>query len=528
MDLKTGETNILDFAGNAIAVGFEGGQSYAVSPAAVISNGFATITALDGLPFSSSTKDKPQAKVWNYGGKWWCVFGVSGGTKVFRLDGTAWKPVITISSSASGRADCVVDNDLVHILIYKGESKTSDLYTLKYDGGNASYKLWSERPSSSGISFPAGSETATLTVDDRGRMWVATDVVTDIQVWWSDAPYTSWSAPINLASNINADDICVVTKMKGGMIGVFWSNQNTRQYGFRTHKDSDAPTVWSADEQPASQSAISNIGAGMADDHMNIKVASDGTLYCAAKTGYDKVGYPRVILLVRRPSGSWDNLYPVTMNNGSDMEGTQAIVVLNEVLGKVKVVYTTITNGGDIDYRESLTSKISFGEKRTLITGGGSNYNFATSTNQNYNPEIVILATNQNTSPLEVVGVLASDVAPPGMRVASNYVATPAYFPNYGKGGQWQNEERLVSGARISPNPFTSTAKVYYTVPETGPYSLTLLDSRGSKITVLKQGWAEAGKEVWSMVDGTFLSKGVYFVTLNTMHKTATTKIMKN
>ena len=35
-------------------------------------------------------------------------------------------------------------------------------------------------------------------------------------------------------------------------------------------------------------------GAGMADDHMNVAVASDGTLYAAVKTSYDTAGYPKM------------------------------------------------------------------------------------------------------------------------------------------------------------------------------------------------------------------------------------------
>ena len=47
----------------------------------------------------------------------------------------------------------------------------------------------------------------------------------------------------------------------------------------------------------------------MADDHLNVAVHSNGTMYVAAKTSYS--GSPKMILLVRRPNGTWDNMYSV-------------------------------------------------------------------------------------------------------------------------------------------------------------------------------------------------------------------------
>ena len=41
----------------------------------------------------------------------------------------------------------------------------------------------------------------------------------------------------------------------------------------------------------------------MADDHIHLAVASNGTLYAAVKTSYDSSGYPKIALLVRRRVG---------------------------------------------------------------------------------------------------------------------------------------------------------------------------------------------------------------------------------
>lgn len=82
------------------------------------------------------------------------------------------------------------------------------------------------------------------------------------------------------------------------------------------------PLQWMADELPASQSAL-DVGNRMADDHLIMKVAADGTLYCTVKTSYDTNNFPQISLLVRRPGGTWDDLYLVADS------GTRGIALLN-------------------------------------------------------------------------------------------------------------------------------------------------------------------------------------------------------
>ncbi|MBO9681176.1 MAG: T9SS type A sorting domain-containing protein, partial [Flavisolibacter sp.] len=420
LDVKDAGTGIKDATGNALSGGFTTGESYTIVPLTA-SYGFVSVTPLSSIPFNSDTQFKPQGKTWYYDGKWWCAINpAAGGTHIYRLDGTTWTDVLSFSDG--GRTDCWVVGNLVHILIYRGTLE-SKLVSIEYDPANGTYKRWSQRTSATPISFPAGTEVATITVDGTGRLWTtstkesATAGFRDVLVWYSDGPnYTSWSAPITIATNISNDDISAITKLPG-KIGVLWSNQTTGLFGFKTHSDASAPADWSSDEMPASQSAISG-NPRMADDHISMVVASDGTLYAAIKTSYNSAALPIVGLLVRHPNGTWDDLH--TVATGSE-GGTQPIVVVNEQLGKVKVIYTTQTNGGDIVYKESKTSSISFGIVKTLISGGGPIYNFASSTHQVYNPDVVILATKINPGlPNEVVSVLASDKASaPAVQVLS-------------------------------------------------------------------------------------------------------------
>lgn len=514
LDVKGDNTGITDAAGNGLNGGYGNGQTYTVNISSP--QGFRSFMDLDPVPIASATREIPQTKVWHYAGKWWAVAATSAGTKILRLDNTSWTDVLTIATATNSRSDCRVVGNLVHLLLYRGASSTSYLVSLEYDAVLNTYKRWTQRTSNVSIVFEAGTITATLDIDGTGRMWIASNSNGNMLVRWSDAPYSSWSAPVTISSGGISEDICAVTALPG-KIGVFWSNQHAKRFGFKTHIDGADPAVWSADEVPAGQSAL-NEGAGMADDHLNIVPASDGTLYCAVKTGYNKEGLATMALLVRRPDNTWDNLYPVT----SSKEGNRPVVVLNEAAGKIKVMYSTHnvnfngTRSGDIIYRESSTSAISFGPPVTLMSGGGNdNLEYTTSAHQSYNPAVVVWATNESVSPLNAVGVLASDDVLP--ETIARVSTVPALIEDDDNEGRWL----------VYPNPFAAGATVNFILTARGQYSIILYDGKGKRIRVLRQGWAEAGILNAVSVDGSHLPGGLYYIKVQAGGKIRTLKLLK-
>jgi hypothetical protein len=503
LDVKDNNTGITDAGGNALAGGFTNGQTYVVNT----SQGFNSFLDIDPVSISSATRETPQAKVWNHAGKWWAVLPTSGGTKVMRLDKTTWTDVLTITDAANTRADCRVAGNLVHILLFREITSASYFVSLEYDPALNTYKFWTQRTSNVSIQFEPGTVTATLAIDTTKRIWIASNSFGNMLVRWSDPPYSTFSSPINIESGATEKDICAVTALPG-KIGVLWSNQNARRFGFKTHQDGANPTVWSADEMPAAQSAL-NVGDGMGDYQLNMVTAADGTLYSAVKTAYDKDGFPTIALLVRRPNNSWDHLYPVT----SSKEGDRPFVVLNEATGKVKVFYTTHLDhfggirSGDILYRESSTSAISFGPPVTLINGHGSNsLIYTTSTHQPYDAAIVVLMTNESVSPMKAVGILATDGASLSQGNGNDSIQ-----------GKWL----------VRPNPFTNSTIVDFRPPQSGRYSITLYDSKGRKIRVLRQGWADAGRSTVVDVDGSWLANELYYIRIQVGGQTQTLKILK-
>jgi hypothetical protein len=433
-----------------------------------------SVTHLSPLEISSNTAEKPQSKIWKYACTYWTVLPDLTGTHIWRLDGTSWTKVLTISTRTIGKADCKVVDNVTHILLFRGGETASNLVSVEYDTYNNSYKLWSKRTSSPAIQELRG--TATIDIDSKGRMWLASNGINTLNVRWSDSPYTEWSAPITIASGLMTDDIGAIIALPN-KIGVFWTDQNTRRFGFRTHTDGDDPKKWSSNEKPASQSAL-NINAGMADDHINMALAKDGTLYCAVKTGYNKKGYPQIALLVRRPSGTWDNLY------GISEIGTRPIVILNEEIGKLKVIYSSIEGGGDILYNESPVPDISFSPTRTLISG---KYDDPTSCKDNYDSETVVLVSNDT----HATGViLTTDIK-------------PAECP--------RDRNNLFI---VYPNPFSEKSTLYFTLINGGAYVVTLYDTKGAKIAVLGRGTASAMEQNTLPIDGNLLSKGLYLIRL--------------
>ena len=340
-------------------------------------------TGLSAIPVSTGTGEKPQSKVWEHGGTWWAVLPSTtitpAGTWLWRMaPDETWSTALHLSDSTDAKVDVKTVGDVTHILL---EGAAPELISIEYSAD--AYDFWSARPDPTSVSLP-GSETATIDIDSTGRMWLSTETSSSIVAYYSDAPYSSFSGPITLATGINGDDISVVVALPSNEIGVLWSNQNTQRFGFRVHTDGADPATWSSDEVPASGSAL-NVGLGMADDHLNVAVASDGTLYAAVKTSYDTPGYPKIALLVRRPDGTWDPLYDV------DDAGTRGIVLLNEVDDTVRVVYTSSEGYNDIVMRTSSTSSISFGPRSTLMPGG---LNDATSTKDRWTDRVLVMASS--------------------------------------------------------------------------------------------------------------------------------------
>ncbi len=380
------------------------------------------VEQLNPVTVSGSTGEKPQSKVWSHNGNWWSVFADNSGTYVWRLDGSNWTQVLQLSSSTSTKADVRSINGVAHILMQTSSTGIS-LRSIEFNNTTSTYEYWSQQPNITTIPNSASIETITLDVDSTGRMWVAYEASGEIRVRYSDGDYSSWSSEIVLATGIYGDDIAAVVAMPG-KIGVFWSNQNTKRFGFRTHVDGADPADWSADEIPASQFAL-DVGSGFADDHMNLEVKADGTLYVAAKTSYDTSGYPRLILLVRRPDGTWDQPYAI------DSGGTRPTISVRASTNELIFAYRNSDSSGPIMYRQLLDdgTSITVGAEQVLMDG--TSYSNVSSTKDPFNNELVLISAGSSdlaTARLRFrSGVLVNDTDVEGDLLTTETIAGPLH-----------------------------------------------------------------------------------------------------
>jgi hypothetical protein len=371
-----------------------------------------TITTISTTIVSADSGEKTQSKVWKHDNKWWGVFSTSTGTYVYRLDGTAWTQLIQISTDTSVHADVKAVGGVTHVLMHNTPPSTTPpappapdptitLASIQYvSGGLGTYQMWTTRPANVSIPLPTPAtsvETTSIDVDSTGRMWAAWEAGGEIQVIYSDGPYSTWSAPVTIATGVDNSDVAAVIAMPGNKIGVFWADQSgnnaaLRGFGFKTHTDGANPATWSADEVPGSESMAAN-GGGLAEDMFNMKVGADGTLYVAFKTRFNLPGSTNIGLLIRRPNGVWDPVYQVE-NTTSVPGASRPIVLLNEAEGTLLVGYQATSSSSATWYKRTTLSVIQFSAAEQLFSG---THDRLSTTKQNVTNDAVIIGQDTGT-----------------------------------------------------------------------------------------------------------------------------------
>jgi hypothetical protein len=131
--------------------------------------------------------------------------------------------------------------------------------------------------------------------------------------------------------------------------------------------------------------------------------------------------------------------------------------------------------------------------------------------------EVGFYNTPGNASGVAVAGTLA-------------YVADYVYFGIYDCAAAQDLSEDFIphpSSFNLSsfPNPFNAITTISYDVPQTGRVSLRVFDLLGRDVTVLADGFAQAGS-YRVMFDGSGLATGIYFARLDAGAFSQTKKLM--
>jgi len=350
----------------------------------------------DGL--TAPTGSKPESKAWFNDNSWWAVMfnPTLHGTDIYKLDLATQRWIDTgtpVDDRPTAKGDALWDQTsgklyIVSNLHVNSAASTSNssnwgrLYRYSYDPGTNVYSL--------DVGFPVTvtkgkEETLVVAKDSTGTLWVAYVEGSKVMVNHSNGGDNVWGSPFALpvstvARSTTSDDIASVIAFGGNKIGVFWSNQSTKNDYFAIHQDGADATTWSP-EEIALGSGVNCSGA-CADDHINLKSDSNGKIYVASKTSFSNDSQPLINLLVRATNGTWSRTTYSTHAFGD----TRGIVLLDEPHDRLYFFVSSNEAGENIDYKITSMSNPSFidGDGDLFIDNPtDAHINNATSSKQN-------------------------------------------------------------------------------------------------------------------------------------------------
>ncbi|MBZ0266896.1 hypothetical protein K8I85_01965, partial [bacterium] len=348
-----------------------------------------------------ATAEKPESKLWWADGRWWgCLWDETAGAHRIHEFNTSTQSWTSIGPDVETRTqtlvDCLWDGTLLYIvsheLLGNGDSY---LNSYDYDPGTKSYTLRAGFPV---VVADRASEALTIAKDTTGKLWVAWERSQDIYVNCSQTSETDWGTPFvvpGMGNQVADDDICVITAF-ADRIGVLWSNQLDNADYFLWHEDGDPDGTWSPRETALIDASL----GAVADDHMNIAVESDGTIYAVVKTSLTVLDDPILYLLQRDLDGTWSR-HEVGRRRD---DFTRPIVLIDEESRQLHIFTNCIASGkGTINWKTSDLDNIDFSTgigDLFIKSGSDHSINDPTSTKQNIDSAsgILVEASDAGTS----------------------------------------------------------------------------------------------------------------------------------
>lgn len=112
------------------------------------------------------------------------------------------------------------------------------------------------------------------------------------------------------------------------------------------------------------------------------------------------------------------------------------------------------------------------------------------------------------------------------------YVKVPNYYWKDGEEPLADAEAPELGLMNIAPNPFTTTAQISYTIPQSGPVTIEIYNSLGEKVTTLVSEEMKEGayNVAWDGLDskGSIMANGVYICRINAGSYADTKNIVLN
>jgi hypothetical protein len=209
---------------------------------------------------------------------------------------------------------------------------------------------------------PGGAYSVTIDRDSSGRLWAVWAMRTEVRYSISDDGGTTWSVPAqvptqatNPVRNGTIDGDLATVIAFGNSVGIAWSDHDLLPavtndgYYFSVIATGQDPTVlanWSLEKLPTLLPSANE----SADNHINIKAASDGSVYMVGKTGKDTAGcatnlnQPVIEFFRRTTAGAWSAHLVGTAGDCN----TRPQLVISEELDAAWVFLTSPNGGGSI------------------------------------------------------------------------------------------------------------------------------------------------------------------------------------
>ena len=338
-----------------------------------------------------ATGDKPQSKVWYAGKHWWSVQieASTQSTHIAKWLGTRWQDTgVAVDSRPDSLSDVVWQDDTLYIA---SRTKTEPALLRRYTFGEGH---WMPKDFQSFPITTAGTRTLSIAVDSQRRIWAVFLQAGQIRVTHSQPDGTVFSPAAVLPgpNEVQPDDTAAVIAVKG-QVAVLWSDQVRSAFRFVIRKD-DAPVdQWRVTKPAATQVRI-------ADGHIKLQAAADGTIYAAIKTSlgdkkFDAPKSPMLELLVRSPSGTW--VRHVAARTSDQMTRPQILLSKD---GRTLFWFASSPSvGGNIYVKVVDTDNITFspGRGTPLLHHKGDQINDATVARQPVSPStgVLVLASDR-------------------------------------------------------------------------------------------------------------------------------------
>jgi hypothetical protein len=359
------------------------------------------------------TAAKTQSKLWFNDGVWWGILfnGSSEEYHIYRYDRAknAWSDTGTlVDGRNTSRADALRDGPHLYVVSAGTEASlekdSARFLRYTYDPSTERYSLDKGFPVTI---TQGGMEAVTLAKAATGELWATyTQDTQDGELrrvyvtHTTDSDASNWDEPFVpplRGTTVSTDDVSSIIAF-GSKIGLMWGNQYDESgksgYYFAIHDDGEPDDTWRPDNPV--------MGAGMANDHINLKADSEGRVFATLKTRRDRIDRdldaPYSMLWVRDQDGGWTSHVFGTVGDSH----TRSLALIDE---KQRLLYmfasSPTCSGGKIYYKRTDLDDISFEKGRgTLFIQGpeGATVGDATSTKQNLDEVtgLLVVASDKN------------------------------------------------------------------------------------------------------------------------------------